>query len=263
MQSNEVLVPSRRRGGPTEGGGCAESPSVAIITPASTGKVPASRQVSDKWFVRVDGEKEFLRQKCLDMAKSSENATIHAVFHTGSKKENPHIHYILSRDKAIQKQAFDNSVKKLFGVAGTQYSTKPWDGEYKGAGSYLYHEEDEETPADVFVSKGITEIHVTTMREHAKEWRATVQEKKAKASVTLVQKAIAHFNVSDGTRVSLERIWVFMMDKVRAGENYFPGENIMRKYAIEVLIAIGDKSYWDQYVQDSFARAFPTRWIPN
>jgi len=260
MQSNGVLV---HGGDPPQVGGAAEPPSVRNIGPASTGKIPASRVVSDKWFVRVDGEKEFLRQKCLDMAKSSEYATIHAVFHTGSKKENPHIHYILSKDKAIQKQAFDNTVKKLFGVAGTQYSTKPWDGEYKGAGSYLYHEEDEENPADVFISKGIEELHITTMREYAKEWRVKVEEKKAKASVTLVQKAVEHFNKNDGTRVSLERIWKFMMDLIRSGENYFPGENILRKYAIEVLIAVGDKSYWDQYVEDSFARAFPTRWIPN
>jgi len=236
-------------------------------------KVPASRVVSDKWFVRVDGEKEFLRQKCLDMAKSSENATIHAVFHTGSKKENPHIHYIISREKHIQKQAFDNSVKKLFGVAGTQYSTKPWDGEYKGAGSYLYHEEDEENPADVLVSKGITEIHVTTMRDHAKEWRATVQEKKAKASVTLVQKALEYFGKTvevdeDGNgkaeayirKPTTKHIWNYMMGLCRAGENYFPGETIMRKYTVEVLMAVGEDESWNTYVSDSYDRAFPIPW---
>lgn len=236
-------------------------------------KVPASRVVSDKWFVRVDGEKEFLRQKCLDMAKSSEYATIHAVFHTGSKKENPHIHYILSKDKAIQKQAFDNMVKKHFGVAGTQYSTKPWDGEYRGAGSYLYHEEDQENPADVFVSKGITEIHVMTMREHAKEWRATVQEKKAKASVTLVQKAVEYFATKievedDGSRKidwqnrrpTTQNIWNYMMGLCRSEENYFPGENIMKKYVIEVLIKVGEEESWDRFVRDSYDRAFPIPW---
>jgi len=236
-------------------------------------KVPASRVVSDKWFVRVDGEKEFLRQKCLDMAQSSEYTTIHAVFHTGSKKENPHIHYIITRDKAIQKQAYDNTVKKLFGVAGTQYSTKPWDGEYKGAGSYLYHEEDQDTPADVFVSKGIEEIHVTTMRDHAKEWRATVEEKKAKASVTLVQKAISYFGTKvevdengngkadwHARRPTTKNIWKYMMGLCRAGENYFPGETIMRKYAIEVLIAVGEEEAWDMFVQDSYDRAFPVPW---
>ena len=108
------------------------------------------------------------------------------------------------------------------------------------------------------------EIHITTMRDYAKEWRAKVVEKKAKASVTLVQKAIEHFNnLKDGSyesRPTTKNIWKFMMDKCRTEENYFPGENIMRKYTIEVLIAVGEEESWDLYVRDSYDRAFPIPW---
>jgi len=58
-------------------------------------KVPASKVLSEKYFVRVDGEESFLRQKCGTMANYTNVLWFHALYHTGSKNENPHCHYIV------------------------------------------------------------------------------------------------------------------------------------------------------------------------
>ena len=71
-----------------------------------------------------------------------------------------------------------------------------WDGEFKGAGSYLYHEEEEGKPAPVFATKGIEQIHIDAMREHAAEWRKIIVEKKAKASMKLVERALEHLRLA-------------------------------------------------------------------
>lgn len=224
-----------------------------------TKKTPASKVLSDKWFVRVDGEESFLRQQCGVLSQWVATVSLHAVYHTGSRKENPHVHFIHSYDKLIQKQSYDIKIKNLFGVAGTMYSTKPWDGELNGAGSYLYHEDDTDNPSPVLASKGFEEIHVEAMKAYALQWRAIVVEKKQKASQTLVMRALEHFEDHDSKShgTNARDIWNFMYHLVRNDEAYNPGEHIMKKYVVEVLAKRGSQSAWNQYVSQAFERAFP------
>jgi len=221
----------------------------------ATAKTPASKIESERWFVRITAEESFLRQKCVELGQWNSTITLHAVFHKGGKGENPHVHFIHTYDKPIQKQSYDLKIKKLFGVVGTAYSTKPWDGAFNGAGSYLYHEEDDENPAPVFASKGIEQIHIEAMKQYAAEWRAIVVEKKAKASMKLVERALEYFE--NGDKVTLEQIWYYFWALIRNGECYNPGEHHLRKYAIEVLAKHGSDRAWDGFVADSFLRAFP------
>ena len=145
-----------------------------------TKRVSAAKTQSERWFVRVDGEENFLRQRCVELGLWNQTRTLHAIFHKGGKGENPHVHFIHTYEKLLQKQTYDLKIKQLFGVVGTSYSTKVWDGEFKGAGSYLYHEEEEGKPAPVFATKGIEQIHIDAMREHAAEWRKIIVEKRPK-----------------------------------------------------------------------------------
>ena len=88
--------------------------------------------------------------------------------------------------------------------------------------------------------------------------------------MTLVQKALEYFGTQPEDPFDLvERekripttwhIWQYMMEKCRTEENYYPGENIMRKYVVEVLVKVGTDCSWRTYVKDSFDRAFPIPW---
>jgi len=220
-------------------------------------KVQASKVVSDKWFVRVDGEESFLRQKCETMANYTNVLLFHALYHTGSlTKENPHAHYIVSLNKPIQKQSYDIKVKELFNVTGTSYSTKPWDGQFEGAGSYLYHELLEKNQIiPELASKGVSDDNVREMMDFAIKWNEIKVEKKAKASMTLTKKALEHFGTSE--YATLKEIWEFLHHCVRTEGVYHPGENLMRKYTIEVFSKVSRPTAWTYYVNSAFDRAFP------
>lgn len=219
--------------------------------------LPAAKQTSERWFVRVDGEETFLRQKCEELGGWHATVNLHAVFHKGKKGENPHVHFITTYIKSLQKQAYDLHIKKLFGCVGTSYSTKPWDGEFNGAGSYLYHEEEDiDNPTQVFATKGFEEIHINSMKEYAKEWREQVNAKKQKASLKLEERAMEHFTAADEPK--LYDIWEFMWALIRKGECYNPGDHHLRKYALAVFAKYGTEEDWNTFVSNSFDRAFPT-----
>lgn len=227
----------------------------------ATKKTPASKVESARWFVRINGEESFLRQKCGELSQWVNTVNLHAVFHKGGKGENPHVHYIHTYEKELQKQTYDLKIKKLFGVVGTSYSTKPWDGEFNGAGSYLYHEEEDiDNPVAVFANKGFEEVHINAMKEYAKQWRVVIVEKQQKASMKLEERAMQHFENGgcDGNPVTLEDIWFFMWHLIRNGECYNPGEHHLRKYALAVFAKYGSDNGWNTFVSNSFERAFPT-----
>jgi len=228
----------------------------------ATQKTPASKVASERWFVRIDGEKSFLRQKCEELRNWNNTVCLHAMFHTGSKKENPHVHFIHTYNKSIQKQAYALKIKALFGVVGSSYSIAVWDGEFDGAGSYLYHEEEDiDNPTEVFATKGFEAIHIEAMKEYARKWRAIIIEKKAKASMTMVARAMEHFEGDQPP--TLFEIWQFFWHLIRNGECYNPGEHHLRKYAIEVFAKYGRDCSWNTFVHNSFDRAFPTPYVRN
>jgi len=231
----------------------------------ATKRTPASKVVSERWFVRIDGEKSFLRRKCEELGLWQNTVSLHALFHTGGKGENPHVHYIHTYAKPIQKQAYVLKVKELFGVVGSSYACSPWDGNFDGAGSYLYHEEEDiDNPTEVFATKGFEAIHIEAMKEAAHKWRSIILEKKAKASMRLEERAFEHFgqNVSIGLdgeqeQVTLRDIWIYMWHLIRNGECYNPGDHHIRKYALAVFAKYGSDDGWNQFVDESFDRAFP------
>lgn len=228
-------------------------------------KVPAAKVVSDKWFVRVDGEESFLRQKCEEMAKWNTTVLFHAVYHVGKRGENPHVHFIHMENKSIQKQSYDLIIKKRFNVVGGSYSTKPWDGQYEGAGTYLYHEADD---SPVMASEGIEELHLVYMKEKGAEWRARITEVKKKASTTLVQRVTQHFTEMTESyaragkappEIHKKKIWNALHAFCREDDVYYPGENLMKKYTTELLCKLGSQGAWESYTDESYDRVFFVR----
>jgi len=217
-------------------------------------KVPASKVVSNQWFVRIDGEESFLRQQCEAMAKELSTTIFHAVYHVGARGENPHVHFIHMHVKPVQKQSYDLIIKKRFNVAGTSYSTKVWDGLYEGAGSYLYHESND---SPVMGSAGLEEIHINAMKEHATKWRAIIVEKKKKASVGLVQHGLEYF--SESPPDNLYQVWLEMHRIQRREAIYYPGPHVMKKFTIEVYSKVCTEYQWDLYAAEEFERVFFTK----
>lgn len=204
----------------------------------------AAKSVRSKyWFVRFDGEKEFLRQKCEGLSRCLDTEAMLAAYHKGNTKENPHCHFVIELSAEIQKQSFAVRLKKHFGLEdkSRNYALDVWDGE-RGAGacSYLFHEED----VCFLVNKGFTQAEMDMAKAANEAVQKVVAVNKEKASMKLVDRALEEFT---GKLYSRTDILAFMIQLCRRGDHYWPGSFMIKKYVEEVEIRLleSDEGVWD------------------
>lgn len=192
---------------------------------------------SKLWFVRFDGEKEFLRSKCVELSQCLDVVSMLAAYHVGNTKENPHTHFVIELSSEPQKQSFAVRLKKLFGLeqGNRNYALDVWDGDRdKGAVSYLFHED---TPlSELFlVNKGFTEAQISAASAANKAVQKVVAMNKEKASNKLVEKALTEFA---GKRPDRLEILEYMLRLCHNGENHLPKEFCLKHYVEEVYFKL-------------------------
>lgn len=222
---------------------------------------PAKSVRSTHWFCRFDGTKEVLTTKCAELESAVAWIDVIrwlAVYHTGKRGENPHIHFIMELNGAIQKQSFDVRAKKYFDIEKkSDYSTKPWDGNLAGAGSYLFSDKDHE----ILRNKGFTEAELTEMREANDKVQEIVVENKKRASGKLVDKAMEWWSKEYPDKQFRSgsdqlRVFRYMLTQIRDGQNWHPGMFQIKKYVEEVTIKLCSDSHWSEYVELQFNQLF-------
>lgn len=203
----------------------------------------AKASVSRHWFIAVDGEKDFLRQKWMEYSRQSGVVQLFVVSHSGSTGDNPHVHVLLQEQDAVQKQSLDVRLKKFFEItnAKTQhYSSKVWDGNTssEGAGSYLFHE----VGAEILVNVGVSEEHVVLMRKAHEAVQKVVAVNKQKASGKLVERALDHFRKPEVIHqlrvITPANIAHWMLVEIHEGRNYYSGEFRLKSFVEEVVIKL-------------------------
>lgn len=207
----------------------------------------AKASVSKNWFIAVDGDKDFLRQKWTEYhSQSSVVVKLFVVSHSGSTGDNPHVHVLLQEAAEVQKQSLDVRLKKHFNIdnAKTQhYSSKVWDGNTsgEGAGSYLFHERG----AEILVNVGVSEDDIILMRKAHQAVEKVVTVNKQKASGKLVDKALNHFRDPDCqiplSRVTPTHIMHYMLVECHEGRNYYPGDFRIKNMCSEAVLKLKGK----------------------
>lgn len=220
--------------------------------------MPTPRVVGDKWFVRIYGQEEFLRQKCRELQGWIDLSICHGVFHAGAtSNENPHCHIILSMNTVLQKQSFDIRIKNLFNVKGADYSTKLWDGRLDGetAGSYLYHEGDE---SPVLCSKGLSPDHIAEFKASNASVQRVVAKNKQKANTKLIDFALEEFSNhvwSPCNEFKLD-IYKYMLRRIKDGLNYDPGDFKLKHYVEEVQLKLCPGINFNSFAEQRFNSLF-------
>jgi len=211
----------------------------------------AKRISASKWFIRIDGNRSFLEEKCKVMTGWIDLEKCLAVYHIGANKENPHLHAIMEMSSVLQKQSFDVRIKKLFEIdKKSSYSTKEWDGNYgHGAGSYLYHEDPDGEP---LVNKGFTEIHLDGFRDANKTVQKIVEMNKAKASNKMVEAAVEAWKEAIASEVSDRDICRWMLMACFAGEFHYPGSFMLKRYVEEATLKIKGEKYAEHLTDKLF-----------
>lgn len=196
--------------------------------------------VDKLWFVRVDGVKSFLRQKCVELASCLDVKKMLSAYHEGDSKENPHCHFVIELMGPIQKQSVDARFKKHFEVdkvirgKNPNYSSKPWDGDcYKGATGYIFHD----SAFEILSNVGFTSEMLESCRKSNEAVQAVVAVNNERASNKMVDKAIEHFKNTYTTRFDILKYFITL---IRAGEHYHPGSYVLKKYVEEVQMKLCD-----------------------
>ena len=192
----------------------------------------AKSTMSEHWFVRVDGELEVLRPKVLQFAQRLDVKALLGVAHMGKTKENPHAHMCIHMSKAVQKQTFQIAIKTHFSVVDRGYAVDIWDGNYlAGAVTYVFHEDD----APILCHKGWYDEEIATLVAKGKLIADAVDDQKQKASTRLVDKATQHFSAGSPTK---SHILDYMLNEVKSGRNYYPGQFKLKSFVEEVEIKL-------------------------
>lgn len=190
---------------------------------------------SDKWFVRVDGNSEYLIQKLNILKSAIDTECLLAYYHTGKTKENPHTHFVIHTNMT-QKQSFQDRIKKLFNIEKrSEYAVEVWDGEKdKGAVAYMFHEED----AKELCRVNFSDEDLDVARANNEATQKVVALNKQKASNKLVERAIEHFKGDIDIVCHRTDILKYMVQEIKQGNVYHPGEFRLKTYVEEVIIKL-------------------------
>lgn len=193
---------------------------------------PASRVKSTMWFVRVDGPKDHLRMKCVELSRCLDVKAILSAYHTGESKENPHCHFVIEIANEVQKQSFAVRIKTLFGIEKkSQYSLNVWDGKRAvGAVSYLFHESN----AEIIANVGFTDEELSIAKQANEAVQAVVAINQERASGKLVNRALIEFPIEQ--HVSRLEILFWMLKEIKEGRSYHPGNGRLKQMVDEVII---------------------------
>lgn len=191
------------------------------------------------WFVRIDGPHDWHFEKIKEVKQWVDTVRLLGFLHKGEKGDNPHCHFVIEMSSELQKQSFDARIKKLYSVSGTNYSSKVWDGG-DSACSYMFHESDH----TMYVCKGFTLDDLEKFRSLNEATQKVVAINKQKASNKLVDKCYEALKDEKFDRV---KCLLFMLKEIKAGNNYHPGEFMLKRYVEEIEVRMcGDLEYLAQ-----------------
>ena len=205
-------------------------------------------QKSDKWFVRVDGNQEFLKDKLKELSSAIDTVKLLALYHIGEKSDNPHTHFVLTTSTVIQHQSFNVRIKKLFAIEKkSQFSVKVWNGE-DGACSYMFHEPNEV----ILCNKGYSDEDISKFRELNVKVQEVIAINKQRGG-RVVDKLLERYGTDTPTR---REILNDMLEMIRDGEMYEPGDYQLSKYVEEVFLKTTGKVDFEDYVEERYRKLF-------
>lgn len=206
---------------------------------------------SSKWFVRVDGNRDYLADRCKEITGWIDCDKILSLYHVGESQENPHIHFVLELTSELQKQSLDVRIKKLFKIdKKSNYSSKVWDGG-ESACSYMFHESD----VNIVCNKGFSEEQINRFKELNESVQRVVAINRARAPGRQADRVVEEFREENSTPDRRDIFGKFM-DKIRNGEMYEPGDYQLMKLVEEVYMKLRHPDQWDDYVDERYHKLF-------
>lgn len=182
---------------------------------------------SKMWYIRITAPWEFLKQKISTVREWIDYDGDFSGYHIGESTEKPHMHIALRLTSELQKQSMDKRLKELFQVKGSDYSSKPWDGN-EDALSYMFHDKHEEYENHI----GFTDDDIERLKARNRQVQKIVAEAKEKASNKVVDYVLNKIKDS-GNYWSIRDIALEIWKGVHSGQFYHPG-HLYKRYVEEI-----------------------------
>lgn len=208
--------------------------------------MPNGNVTSKYWFVRVTLPHLSMKLHAKQWEENlmlADHIRMLMVGHTGVRSKKEHSHFIVELYEPRQKQSIDKRYKTLFGVRGTDYSSKAWDGNMgTGAGSYLFHD----PGAEIQFNRGFTDEQIQEFRDCADKVREVVMANKDRASGRCVNRILEKITDS-GETWTRTQIAEEILDQIHDGAMYEPGDYVIKRYIEEIYMKQLDDTRYSQY----------------
>lgn len=186
---------------------------------------------SNQWFVRITAPWEHIRDKLSTIQGWIDFSGMMVGLHHGDKQGAPHGHIAIRLKSELQKQSADVRFKKLFDVAGRQYSSKPWDGNIKAL-SYLYHDK----KGEVINHMNLSDKEIDDIKSLNEEIQKVVEVNKGRSSHKVVDYVMGQAN--EGW--SRYEIGQCILRAVAQGLFYDPGDFVLERYINEIELRLNN-----------------------
>lgn len=205
---------------------------------------------SRHWFVRVTRPHSFCAEKYKLLRQWIDYESSLCLTHVGDKTEKEHIHFCVTLKTELQKQSFDTRVKKLFEVKGSDFSSKVWDGLAACLG-YMFHDQS----YTIICSDGHTTEDIEKYKDLNKKVQEVVAINKERGAKRVVERVVAEYKGAG--RPSKLRITFRLLQMIKDGEMYEPGDFVLKRYVEEIYIKLIDNEEdWERYCNLRFQNIF-------
>jgi hypothetical protein len=200
------------------------------------------------WFIRITAPWEHIESKLQTMREWIDFDGALVGLHHGDKGGAPHGHICLKLKVQFQKQTIDVRFKKLFDVAGAQYSSKVWDGNDKCM-SYLFHDKN----GKIINHMGLSAPALEQLKTLNDDIQKVVAVNKGRASHKVVEYVLGKANGGSWTR---RQIGECILRAVAQGEFYDPGDFALERYINEIELKqnVDDKEALSQVIDSRLSR---------
>lgn len=202
---------------------------------------------SHYWFIRITAPWEHIESKLAEMRGWVDFSGMMVGLHHGDKQGAPHGHICLRLKSELQKQSLDKRLKKLFDVAGRQYTSKVWDNNIKCM-SYLYHDK----KGKVINHMNLSDEELEQIKSLNDDIQKIVEVNKGRASNKVVQHVLDQAN-EDWTRWEIGSC---ILKAVAEGLFYDPGDFALERYINEIELKLNksDKGRLDEVIASRLNR---------